>query len=66
MADNKELSSPQSTELATVVGKRLDVGALVGVRRNGEFSAGGRVRKFSRNAWVDFRPVMPRDEIESA
>ena len=66
MADNTQITERRNTSTALATGKQLDVGALVGVRRNEEFSAGGRTRKISCNAWVCYRPELPRDEIERA
>jgi hypothetical protein len=53
-----------NTALATT--RNVDIGALVGIRINEEFSAGGRTGKISCNAWVCYRPTLNRDEIASA
>ena len=42
MADDRAIASRQNTGMVTNQGPRLEVGALVGVRRNEEFSAGGK------------------------
>lgn len=56
----------ENIALTTIAGAQLETGAQVGVQRNEEFSAGGRTMKFSRNAWVGYRPQFNRDEIELA
>lgn len=59
MATNTGLATRNqaSKSLSTQV-KNLGIGALVGVINNEEFSRGGRNLKFSKNAWVSYRPAM--------
>lgn len=60
MVENVSVVRQQKMDLAMSGGVRLEIGAQVGVRRNDEFSAGGRHAKISRNAWVSYRPVFDR------
>jgi hypothetical protein len=65
MADNRLATSGRNAGNAlAVIVKKLDAGALVGVRRNERFASGGRTNKFNCNAWVCYRPTLNREEIE--
>lgn len=57
---NDDLKNKQTSALATASDKP-EIGAQVGVRRNEQFSAGGRTLKLSRNAYVGYRTVFDRE-----